>query len=75
MTDLAWHDGELYAVQIGILQGGPGSVVRVRPGAAPQVVAGGLNAPYGIAVAGDDAYVTTCSVCPGGGSVIRIPLG
>ncbi len=75
VTDLAWHDGELYAVQIGILQGGPGSVVRVRPGAAPQVVAGGLNAPYGIAVAGDDAYVTTCSVCPGGGSVIRIPLG
>ena len=50
VTDLAWHDGDLYAVQIGILQGGPGSLVKVNPGGSATTVAGGLFAPYGIAV-------------------------
>ena len=75
VTDLAWHDGDLYAVQIGILQGGPGSLVKVNPGGSATTVAGGLFAPYGIAVSGDDAYVTTCAVCAGGGEVIKVPLG
>ncbi len=80
VTDLAWHDGDLYAVQIadaGLASGGPpiGSLVRVNPGSAATTVAGGLFAPYGIAVHGDDAYVTTCAVCAGGGEVIKVPLG
>jgi hypothetical protein len=75
VTDLAWHDGDLYAVQIGLLQGGPGSLVKVNPGGAADVVVGGLFAPYGIAVHDDDAYVTTCAVCAGGGQVIKVPLG
>ncbi len=80
VTDLAWHDGDLYAVQIadaGLASGGPpiGSLVRVNPGAPATTVAGGLFAPYGIAINGHDAYVTTCAVCAGGGEVIKVPLG
>jgi hypothetical protein len=79
VTDLAWHDGHLYAVQIadaGLDPGRPpiGSLVRVNPGASATTVVGGLFAPYGIAVKGDDAYVTTCAVCPGEGTVIKVPL-
>jgi hypothetical protein len=38
------------------------------------VVAGGLFAPYGVAIRGQDAYVTTGSVVAGGGEVVRIHL-
>ena len=82
VTDLAWHDGSLYAVQIsnvglfnepeGALP--TGSLVRVVPGAAPTPVAAALPAPYGVALRHDKAYVTTCAVCPGGGSVVAIDL-
>lgn len=82
VTDLAWHDGSLYAVQIsnvglfnepeGALP--TGSLVRVVPGAMPTPVAAALPAPYGVALKRDTAYVTTCAVCPGGGSVVAIDL-
>ncbi len=81
VTDLAFGPhGDLYAVEIastGLLNPqATGSVVRIpRGGGAPQVVVSGLNTPYGIAISGNDAYVTTGSVLPGGGQVIRIPLG
>jgi hypothetical protein len=79
VTDLAFaDDGSLYAVQIaagGLLAGPIGSVVKVTPGGSShQTVAGDLFAPYGIAIAGSSAYVSTCSVCVGGGEVIRIAL-
>ena len=79
LTDLAFgRDGSLYAVQLtndGLLAGGPGSVLRVRPGASSHtVIAGGLNQPYGIAVRGHSAYVTTCSTCAGDGQVVRLSL-
>lgn len=80
VTDLAWHDGDLYAVQIsdaGLANetGLPmGSLVKVTPGAPAETIAGPLPAPYGIAVRHDAAYVTTCAVCADGGSVIRVPL-
>ena len=32
-------------------------------------------APYGVAFHGDDAYLTTCAVCAGGGAVIKVPVG
>lgn len=76
-TDLAWHDGALYAVQIadgGLLAGPIGSLVRVDPGGSHSTVAGELFAPYGVAFRGDNAYVTVCSVCPDGGEVIRVPI-
>lgn len=83
VTDLAWIDGRLLAVQIadqGLLAAGTappsGSVVEVVPGHAPTTVVDDLVAPYGITAAddGDDVFVTTCSVCPGGGQVARVSL-
>ena len=77
VTDLAWNDGKLYAVQIaddGLLNGPVGSLVKVGTSGSHQTVAGGLFAPYGVAFRDSKAYVTTCSVCPGGGQVIRIPV-
>lgn len=84
VTSLAFGPkGRLYAVQIakdGLLsapEGQPpiGSVVRVTPhGSTHTTVADNLAAPYGIAVKGNRAYVSTCAVCPGGGEVWRVSL-
>ena len=79
VTDLAFRGGVLYAVQLsdtGLLEPGPGSVVRIPRGGGAKhtTVAGGLDQPYGIALHGRSAYVTTCSTCPGGGQVVRVPL-
>jgi hypothetical protein len=81
VTDLAWSHGRLYAVQIadaGLAAGGgalpTGSLVRIVQG-APRTVVDHLPAPYGVAIRGRSAYVTTCAVCAGAGSVVRVPLG
>jgi hypothetical protein len=81
VTDLAFApDGTLYAVEIsteGLASGGPpiGALVRIPSGGgSAQVVAGGLFAPYGVALRGSTAFVTTGSVLPGGGEVIKVPL-
>jgi hypothetical protein len=80
VTDLAFaRNGDLYAVQIsadGLLTGPIGSLVRINPGSSQhETIAGGLFAPYGVALRGNStAYVSTCTVCFGGGEVIRIPL-
>jgi hypothetical protein len=83
VTDLAWHKGKLYAVQIagdaGLLAAGEelpmGSLERINHDGTSTTVAGDLPAPYGVAMAGGNAYVTTCSVCAGAGEVVRISLG
>ena len=79
VTDLAWHDGDLYAVQIAdeglLVEGLPrGSLVRVIPGGGSEHVAGPFPAPYGVAIHDGSAYVTTCAVCPDEGSVVKVPL-
>ncbi len=80
VTDLAWHHGKLYAIQLsdaGLIneEGLPmGSLVRVMPGGGAETIVGSLPAPYGLAFQKGKAYVTTCSVCPDGGSVVRIGL-
>ena len=77
ITDLAWDGKDLYAVQLtddGLLAGGPGSLVRVNRGGAHSTVIGGLFMPYGVAVRDGKGYVTTGSVLPGGGKVIRVAL-
>lgn len=79
VTDLAFGPGNiLYAVQIasaGLLGEPIGSVVAIPAGGGPAtVVADGLFAPYGIAIQGRTAYVTTGSVAAGAGEVIAIPL-
>jgi hypothetical protein len=80
VTDLAWAGGRLYAVQIsdvGLLNEGglpSGSLVQVHHGSNPTTVKDNLPAPYGVAVHDGSAYVTTCSVCKGGGQVVRFHL-
>jgi hypothetical protein len=79
VTDLEFAaDGTLYAVEIasaGLLAGPVGSLVRVDPGSSTHdTVIGGLDSPYGVALRKGAAYVSTCSVCIGGGQVIRVPL-
>ena len=82
VTDLAFgRDGSLYAVQIadrGLAANppSPGSVVRIPRGggAVHTTVRGGLTLPYGIALHGGSAYVTTHSALADAGQVVRIPL-
>jgi hypothetical protein len=82
VTDLGWYRGSLYAVQLaddGLLavpEGQPplGSLVRVSTTGSHETVADALVAPYGLALTRRSAYVTTCSVCPGAGEVVRVPL-
>jgi hypothetical protein len=79
LTDLEFaEDGTLYAVEIssdGILTGLTGALVKITPGASEhETVLGDLFAPYGVAIRDGFAYVTTCSVCDGGGQVIKIEL-
>jgi hypothetical protein len=79
LTDLAFAaDGTLYAVEIssaGLLSGPIGALVRITPDASEHTtVLGDIFAPYGVALAGNNAYVSTCAVCAGGGQVIKIPL-
>lgn len=82
VTSLAFgRDGSLYAVEIaagGLLSAPPppvGRLVKVTKGAnTHETVAGGLTAPYGVAIRGKTAYVTTGSTSPDGGQVVRIGL-
>jgi len=79
LTDLAFtKDGSLYAVEIaanGLLNGPIGALVKINPGSSHhETIAGDLFAPYGVALKGGSAYVSTCTVCTGGGQVVKIAL-
>ena len=79
VTSLAFaKDGSLYAVELasnGLLAGPVGSLVKVNPGSAShEKVAGDLSAPYGLAIRGHSAYVTTGSLAAATGQVIKIDL-
>jgi hypothetical protein len=79
LTDLAFApDGTLYAVEIssaGLLNGPIGALVRITPGGSQHTtVLGDIFAPYGVALDGNNAYVSTCAVCTGTGEVIKIAL-
>lgn len=81
VTDLAFDGRTLYAVQLannGLLAGPTGSVVKVKPsGTTPAdhtTVAGDLFAPYGIAIRGGNAYVTTGAIAKDAGQVLKIRL-
>lgn len=82
VTSIAFgKDGMLYAVQIsnkGLQQGPTGSLWRVpsdKSGHKKKNLTGPLFAPYGVAIKGHHAYVTTGAVAPGAGQVIKVPLG
>jgi hypothetical protein len=79
VTDLTWYRGSLYAVQLantGLLTPGlpVGSLVKVHKGSSHTRIGTNLHAPYGVAMHNGAAFVTTCSVCAGGGKVIRMQL-
>lgn len=79
VTSLAFaDDGTLYAVELasgGLFAGPIGALVEVTPGAdTHDVVAGGLLMPYGVAIRGDYAYVTTQVLIEHGGQVVKIHL-
>lgn len=73
--------GKLYAVQIsnrGLQTNSPGSLWQVasdKSGHKTRNVSGPLPLPYGVAFKGHSAYVSTGAVFPGGGEVVKIPLG
>jgi len=82
VTSMAFDGKKLYAVQIsnaGLAAGGPtGSLWRVaskKSGKAHKNLTGDLFAPYGVAIKGNNAYVTTGAVAPAIGAVIKVPLG
>ena len=78
VTDLAWRGRTLYAVQIstnGLLTGPSARWSRWPRGRQRRrSCSTDLFAPYGLALRGNAAYVTTGSVAPGAGQVMRIPL-
>ena len=79
VTSLAFaKDGTLYAVELasnGFLTGPVGALVKVEAGAnSHEPVASDLPAPYGLAIRGDSAYVTTGSLAAADGQVIKIDL-
>jgi hypothetical protein len=81
VTSIAFgRDGKLYAVQIaneGLLNGPTGSLWRVpsdKSGKSPKNLTGDLFAPYGVAIRGNNAYVSMGAFAPGAGSVIKVPL-
>lgn len=83
VVDLVWHEGEIYAVQFATFgdQGWipeTGSVVRVTAD-GPEVLMGGLNLPYGLALTPDAglAVVVNSAYMPdeGMGMVIPVTMG
>jgi hypothetical protein len=80
ITDIAFDDdGNLYVVQIAsdtfLGPPTPGAVIRVTPdGDREELAAGKLTAPYGIAIRGDNAYVTQNATEAGTGEVVKIEL-
>lgn len=82
LTSLAWDGPKLYAVQLadrGLSDGSSpiGSLRRVFPdssGKPSKRVAGGLFAPYGLAIHHGAAYVSTGAVAATDGTVVKIRL-
>jgi hypothetical protein len=81
IIDLAWGaDRRLYVLEIarnGLLSGDrTGALLRAgRNGRHEVVASAGLTAPGGLALRGRSAYLSDCSTCAGGGSVLRVRLG
>jgi hypothetical protein len=72
--------GRLYVLEIahhGLASGDPtGALIRLEhDGSRTTVASEGLIMPGGLTIRGGAAYVSNCSVCAGGGTVVRIPLG
>lgn len=81
IIDIAFDgQGRLYVLEIahnGLTSNDPtGALIRVEhDGSRTTVASAGLVMPGGLAIRAGAAYVSNCSVCAGGGTVVRIPLG
>ncbi|MEV8438122.1 ScyD/ScyE family protein [Actinosynnema sp. NPDC051121] len=81
IIDIAFDaQGRLYVLEIahnGLTSGDPtGALIRVdHDGTRTTLASAGLIMPGGLALHDGAAYVSNCGVCPGGGTVVRIPLG
>jgi hypothetical protein len=80
IIDIAFDQkGTLYVLEIftnGLLSGDPtGALIRVdKHGKQHVVMSKGLITPGGLVIHGDDAYVSNCGTCAGGGEVLKIDL-
>ncbi|WP_436501036.1 ScyD/ScyE family protein [Actinokineospora sp. HUAS TT18] len=79
IVDLGFHRGKLYVLEIatnGLLSGDTtGALIRVgKNGEQTTIMSDGLFLPGGLTFRDGAAYVSNCGVCPGGGTVLRIPL-
>lgn len=78
VTSLAWKGDTLYAVQLDdgdFFDGHIGSLREITAGGSShEAVVANLPSPYGLAIRGNDAFVTTGSVTVGSGEVVRIDL-
>lgn len=79
LTDVTYYDGELYALQMttnGLASSdpGPGHLLEVDPLTGHIIVLySGLLLPGGLAVEDENTfYISTGSILPGGGSVIKL---
>jgi hypothetical protein len=51
-----------------------GALIKVKPDGSQQIITTDLTGPGGLLIKDNAAYVTDCGVCPGAGTVLRIPL-
>ena len=80
VIDIAFGpDGKLYVLEIsknGLLDPSTaGALIKIGRNGSTTELPVSLTAPGGLAIRGNSAYVSNCSVCPGTGTVLRIPLG
>jgi hypothetical protein len=53
-----------------------GALIRVgRDGSHHIVMSDGLTFPGGLMLHGGSAFISNCSVCPGTGTILLVPLG
>jgi hypothetical protein len=81
---LAYDDATLYVLEASTVAGsflgdpGEGRLLRIRPGAAPEVVLSGIDFPSSVTVGPDgDVYVTRNGIAPvanGTGEILRIRI-
>lgn len=79
VIDIAFGpDGKLYVLEIsknGLLDPRTaGALIKVAHDGSKTELPVSLTTPGGLAIRGNSAYVSNCSVCPGTGTVLRIPL-
>jgi hypothetical protein len=79
IIDIAFGpNGTLYVLELShnsLITGNlTGALIKVKPDGTQQIITTSLTGPGGLLIKDNSAYVTDCGVCPGAGTVLRIPL-